>query len=437
MTTRFDELSGLSGYLAKVRLFSRNARLYLLHIFGMDVIHGTWEVIFNLYLLEAGFGIEFIGLRLAVQGIAGAMSAVPAGWLADRIDRKWGFIIGDGGGAAMALLQITSSGGALILVASAVAAGFGSLHHVTESPFMAENSEPAERIHLFSVGSGFRTLAAMVGALVAGFVPGWLESGADLSPLQAFRWATYIGVAWWFLSLIPAVMMRPYVSAEVAEAMAEAPPRRGFLGGIRTPQVLRRFVVIGALLALGGGFVIRLVNVFFIEEANAHEHEIGLTFAAGSLFLAVGAFLAPFVAQRLGSIRAIWVTRFAAIPFILLIGFSPDLATPEGVVSLAATAYVLRTAVFNMSGPLYDAYTMERLHPTERATFTGIAALFGSGLAAVGGYLGATMMDSGDFQTPFVLMAILYTISTVLFVRWFGTRRREGQDAVTVEPVSG
>ncbi len=421
--TGFDELRGLTGYLRKVKLFSRNARLYLLHIFGMDVIHGTWEVLFNLYLLEVGFGIGFIGLRLALQGVLGAVAAVPAGWLADRIDRKWGFIVGDGGGAAMALLQIASGNGPVILVAAGVSAGFGALHRVTEAPFMAENSEPTERMHLFSVGSGFRTLAAMAGALVAGFAPGWLADRFGMSQVSAFRWATYAGVLWWFLSLIPAVMMRPYLSAEVAEALAEAPRRRGLLGGIRSPQLIARLVTVGALLALGGGFVLRLANVFFSEEVHAHEHEIGVTFAAGSLFLAIGAFLAPFAVERFGAVRSIWLTRFAAIPFILLIGFAPELATPERVVSLAGTAFVLRTTLFNMSGPVFEAYSMERLHPTERATFTGIDALFGSGLSAIGAYLGSRLMAGGDFQSPFVVMAVLYTASTVLFFRWFGARR--------------
>jgi len=87
------------SYFGKIRNFGWNARLYLLHIFGMDVIHGAWEVLFNLYLLAIGFPVTFIGLRLAVLGVATAIASIPAGRLADRIDRKWGFIIGDGGGA--------------------------------------------------------------------------------------------------------------------------------------------------------------------------------------------------------------------------------------------------------------------------------------------------------------------------------------------------
>ena len=409
------------GYFGRLRQFSHNARLYLLHVIGMDLIHGAWEVLFNLYLLAVGFDIRFVGIRIAVLGIAGSLAAIPAGRLADRIDRKWGFIIGDGGGAACALILIMSTDATMILAFSAVSACFSALHHVTESPFMAENSEPEERIHLFSVEQGLGTLAAMAGALIAGFLPHHLMVSEGMTLVEAYRWAVHIGIAWWFLSLIPAIMLKRYVSEEVAQARAEVAleERSGWLSAIRTPKTVYHFVVIGTLLSLGAGFVLRLANVFFHYDLHAHEQEIGMVFAAGSFFLAIGAFAVPLVVERFGEVATVVWTRFAAIPFILLIGYAPELASPETVVSLAGLAWVLRTTLFNMSGPAFEAFSMGQLHPTERATYIDISRLFGSAMAAVGGYLGAVLMSNGDFRTPFVVMAVLYAISTGLFMRWF------------------
>ncbi len=420
---------GLRGYWANVRRFSRNARLYLVHVIGMDLIHGTWEVLFNLYLLELGFGIEFIGLRLAVSGVAGAVASVPMGWLSDRIGRKAGFILGDGGGALMALVQILSANPVVLLVAPAISAMFGALHHVTESPFMAENSERRERVHLFSVSDGLRTLSAMAGSLMAGFLPLWLAGQLQIEKVTAYRYAVFIGIALWFLSLIPALMLKRHVSREVVEARREASKakvinlRRGLLwrlfANVRNPQIIGKFLLIEALLSLGAGFVLPLMNVFFREGIRAHEHEIGLTFAGGSLFLALGAFLAPFVAERLGKVASVFWTRLAAVPFILLIGLSPDLATPATVVSLAGFAYILRTTLFNLANPVAEAFQMELLHPLERATATGLEATLGRIMTAVGGFLGAQLMAMGDFRTPFFVMAALYLGGTLLFWAFF------------------
>ncbi len=39
---------------------------------------------------------------------------------------------------------------------------------------------------------------------------------------------------------------------------------------------------------------------FFHYDLHAHEHEIGMVFAAGSFFLAIGAFAVPLVVERVG-----------------------------------------------------------------------------------------------------------------------------------------
>ncbi len=59
---------------------------------------------------------------------------------------------------------------------------------------------------------------------------------------------------------------------------------------------------------------------------------------------------------------------------------------------MAGIAFVLRTALFDMTGPLSAAFTMESLHPNERENFTGISAPVGSGLAALAGWHGARLM---------------------------------------------
>jgi hypothetical protein len=76
--------SGIRGfaqeYVAKTREFSRNANLYVIHVMGMDMIHGSFNVLFNLYLLAIGFDVKFIGLRLMIQAISRSATAVPLVW---------------------------------------------------------------------------------------------------------------------------------------------------------------------------------------------------------------------------------------------------------------------------------------------------------------------------------------------------------------------
>ena len=188
----------VSEYLAKTREFSRNANLYVIHVIGMDMIHGSFTVLFNLYLLVIGFDIRFVGLRLMIGFIAAAVTAVPAGLVSDRIGRKASFLLGDGIGAAIALVMISTRSESVLLAGPALGAFFGNLHRTSEGAFMAENSRPSERIHLFSVAASLRTLSGMADALIAGLVP--LMFIDQLGKVDAYRYATYAGLALWFLS---------------------------------------------------------------------------------------------------------------------------------------------------------------------------------------------------------------------------------------------
>ena len=120
-------------------------------------------------------------------------------------------------------------------------------------------------------------------------------------------------------------------------------------------------------------------------------------------------------------VDAIAVTRIASLPFILALGLLPlSLGEGGGTLLFAmGIAYVGRTGVFRMSFPLDDAFNMEVLEPRERATSTGIEIAVGGAVSAVAIIVGSRFMESGDFTTPFMIMAAAYMASTMVYWRVF------------------
>ena len=147
--------------------------------------------------------------------IARAATALPVGLISDRIGRKASFILGDGVGAVIGLIVINSSSEMMLLTTPVFASFFGNMHHTAEHAFMAENSKRKERIHLFAVAGSFRTFSAMMGALIAGMVPALFAD--QLGIVTAYRYAVYGGLVLWFLSLIPALMLRSNEAEERPE----------------------------------------------------------------------------------------------------------------------------------------------------------------------------------------------------------------------------
>lgn len=423
---KMREENGLTDYAQRIRSFSLNARLYIIHIVGMDVIYGTWQVLFNLYLLAAFadgavfdlFGISFhitalqlIGYRLAIGGVAGATGAIPVGLISDRLGRKYSFILGDYVGAIMALGNITTLNPVILLVTPIFESIFGTLHQVSEPAFMAENSEPAERVHLFSFASSMRTLAALSGALLGGFAS-TLFVGGDI--ISAYRNAAIIGIGGWCFSLVPALLLEQKNWDQPAR-----PQKRGWFAAVQHPTRIARLVAIDTLSGLGAAFVIPLFNVYFRQGVHAHDADIGMTFASGSFILAAAALAAPFLVQRLGKVPAIVLARLMSLPFVLILAFAPDVQhiSHLGLLSVVGIAYVARTVFRNVSNPIASAFAMEILAPQERGTAVGSGAAMGNIMFAVGGFLGASLMNGGDYQTPFLLMAVMFFAADISY--WF------------------
>jgi MFS family permease len=420
--------SDLGQYIDAVRHFSRNARLYMVHIVGMDMIHGTWDVLFNLYLLalfEPSHGvtlfgqhvhaIEFVGLRLAVASVASGVAGLPAGLLSDRIGRKASFILGDGVGALISLSNVLIVDPVFLLCTPVISSVAGSLHHVSETAFMAENSEARERVHLFSVGGSLSTTVGIVGSLIAASFPAFVAWFG--TQLAAYRAATFIGIALWFLSLIPALLLREQPRATMATTATGV---KIGLASIKHPGLVARLVTTGALLSVGYGAALPFMNVFFHEHLHADESEIGATFASASLFVAIGGLFAPLIASRMGKVRGITLARLAAVPVVLSLGLSPENAGEMSIgLTAAGIAIALRSALMNVSVPIAEAFAMEVLDPSERATMVGLESAAASLLRAGAVVIGSTAIANNDYFLPFAVTAVCYLLSTSLFWLWF------------------
>ena len=76
------------SYVEKLRLFKKDAKLYIASAASGAFSAGMSGVIFNLYLIEAGFIEDFIGFFLSISMFATAGVAFIAGMVTDRSSRK-------------------------------------------------------------------------------------------------------------------------------------------------------------------------------------------------------------------------------------------------------------------------------------------------------------------------------------------------------------
>jgi MFS family permease len=122
------------------------------------------------------------------------------------------------------------------------------------------------------------------------------------------------------------------------------------------------------IISMGAAILIPYMNLFFKETFPISDKVLGLLFALSSVVTGVATLASPVLADRWGRIRSLVITQMMSIPFLLMIGFVPN-------IWVAGLAFWVRAALMNMGNPLYSAFAMEQVAARERATVSGLMGM--------------------------------------------------------------
>src|SRR5207244_3080070 len=146
------------------------------------------------------------------------------------------------------------------------------------------------------------------------------------------------------LGLLPAIGLVRVVGTPSGRAIAPAivDPRQRRRSD---RQVIALFGTISFLWALGIGFVLPFLNVYFVDRLGGTTADVGLIFALNSAAMVVASPLAPDLARRLGVVTTIAAARGIAV--LLMVGMivAPQLL-PAGIL------FVVRGALVALTWPL-------------------------------------------------------------------------------------
>ncbi|MBV6393719.1 MAG: hypothetical protein KPEEDBHJ_02962 [Anaerolineales bacterium] len=404
-------------YLSHVRAFKPNARLYLLNVVVTGAVMGVFRLIFNFYALSLGFDESTLGNLITASSFVALIAALPMGYLADSIGRKGSLVLSSGLLAvsilAMALWRTETS-----LYAMNIVSGLAqSLAGVTMSPFLMENSDEKERTYLFSFGQGLTMTMASVGNWIGGYLPTWMGQAQNVPATSSHAYGDSILVAGVFavVAVIPLTLIKsPKISR--GQRVVFAP----FEFASKHPGLLVKFILPMLLTSLGAGLIMPFMNVFFRVAHNQPDPVIGALFAWGSLAMGIGLLLAPPLAERTGKIQLVVVSQALSVPFLILLGFSP-------IFWIGAAAFYIRLALMNMSSPVYQAFVMERVEPSGRATVASLTSMAWNFGWAFSPTVSGWLQVQYGFGPPFIGTITLYTISVFLYWAFFWRK--------TIEPL--
>jgi predicted MFS family arabinose efflux permease len=391
-------------YIGNLRLFSRNARLFLIGTFFWGMGFSGFMLLFNLYLKELGFAEGNIGNIISATTIGTALMAIPASFLLRRFAIKPILLISTPIAVFSYLIQVTASQYTMIL-ASGFAAGMAAVFsNVAAAPFFMRNSTPKERPYLFSMQFALMLFAGILGNILAGALPGMIKN-AGMVPHLPYRYTLLIFSGLVLAAMIPITLIK------------QKPPRRPERMKIHSSRTIGKLFLPNLIVGIGAGLSIPFLNLYFRDSFNTPEYMIGIFYSMQQFFMITGLLVAPLVAERIGKIKTVVISQLISIPFLVLLGTTK-------LLTLAVLAFLTRAAFMNMAQPLYTNFAMEKVHhedqPLTNALLT-IAFTAGWGISAnFGGYL----IEHFGYAAPFITTSIFYLISTGITYGYFGNEKQ-------------
>ena len=420
MQTPQDAMA-VTGYFQALRLFNRNVRIFILSALLLGfAFFGIYAVLLNLYLLRLGYGPTVIGLVNGMGFVAYAVFSLPAGALGARYGTRRmlqvGFVLAAVGMGLLPAAQFLSGNVQVAwIVATYTLTSMGlDAYFVNSNPFMIQFTTPRERMYLYSLRVGMSPIAAFVGALVGGFLPGTLARLLPITDTASFALALLVAAVALLIGVVALFSTRAIAAPAVEEDRAQ---RTGSASSTALPVLLITMMGLVIMLRMAAeGAQRTFFNVYLEEVLVMPTAHIGMLAACGQLVGGFGALSAPFLTRRWSLERVIfWATLGMAGSAVIFALIPHWAAAAVGYAGLVSFTYIQR--------PCSLRFTMEVVPVRWREAAAGVANM----VAGIGwgtmSFAGGYVVGIYSFQSFFLASAVLTGASALIFLWYFGIPR--------------
>lgn len=175
---------------------------------------------------------------------------------------------------------------------------------------------------------------------------------------------------------------------------------------------LVKFSGANSLIGLGAGFIIPLIATWFFLKFGVTDTYSGPLLAVSNITIGLAALLSPRMSRRFGIVRAIVINQGLSTVFMISLAFI-------GNPALAASLYIVRAALMNMSSPLSDSFLMELVPKERRGVASAINSVVWRLPNSITTIAGGAILASGNYSLPFELAALFYIVAISLFYAFF------------------
>jgi predicted MFS family arabinose efflux permease len=349
-----------------------------------------------------------MGLVITIMGISMFISSIPLGIVADKYGRKK-MLIGGNIIASLTMVFFVLTTNLAFLAVAAILEGISEgASSVATGALLADKVEVQKRNSAFCLSGFAQSIAFGLGSFAILFVAvfhvfGFVDTESHI--------LLYIILA--VLSLLSTlIMLRISESANTSKSKTSI---KQFFPQ-KSKNVLAKYVLASALIAFGAGMVVPLMTRWLNLQYGISDSISGPILGVSSMFIGLATLIAPYLANRMGLVKAVVVTQGVSTLFMFLTPLSPDYFS-------ASFVYTVRAFLMNMSSPLQQSMIMGLVFEDERGAASGVSAALWRLPNALSSYVGAWLMNLRLLFAPFFLATFFYSLSIMTY--WIFFRKRK------------
>ena len=355
------------------------------------------------YFLTTVQGLSFnlMGLIVTIMGVSTFATSIPMGIAADKYGRKRILILSNVIASLIIAVFALTTNTALLVTAAVFEGVSEAASSASVSALLAAKAEDTKRNSVFSMFGFANSTAFGIGAVA-------ILATSSMAAFTNKESHVLLYVVLAALSLSSTLIMLKITESKSSKAKAslsELLPRK-------SKNVLIKYVLTGAIIAVGAGMIIPLMTAWMKAQYGIPDSLSGPILGVSSIIVGVSTLAAPSLAKKFGAINAIVITEAVSTIFMFATPLSPNYI-------IASVVYTSRAFLMNMSSPLAQSMIMGLVPEDERGAASGISAALWRLPNALSSFVGAWLIGMGFLATPFFLAAILYLISISLFWYYF------------------
>lgn len=389
------------------RGFGRTANALLAYTLAKGLQLSLFALVFPLYLYSIGYKQDTIGVINALGAITTLVGAVPLGLLADRVGRARLFVISAVLIPLPYLGLLASSSVVVIVIMFMLTNGLATVYWSTNAPLLVGAVPPEQRVRIFAANSfllwGVGAFGAVIGGTttaVAGRLLGVSSNAA--APLRI----ALIGNA-----VVMAAGAIPLLAIRATDA---APSERTRAWRFRRSdlRLFGKLLVADALQAFGTGAIVGFLPLFFKLRYGLSSGTLGIFFTVAGILGGVASLGAPYLARRLGDLRALIAALAAIAPCILFTALAP-------IAWLAILFEACRTSLRGTLDPIYTPFAMTRVPARQRGALGGLYNVTWATGFSLGPLISGAIQVHAGFGPAFAMSAACYALAALTMFLFF------------------